>query len=66
MKDHQSQNRRRLWLRPWTEGPRRIPLGAPHLRQSQLPCIFLVAQLLVLRAGKWRNVTTSASISGSG
>src|SRR5258708_31112300 len=51
---NEQSERRRLWLRRLrAEGPRRIPLGAV-LGESELPCVLLVAHLLVLRAGQRR------------
>jgi hypothetical protein len=38
------------WLR--AKCPRRIPLRAAHFEQSELSCVLLVTELLVLRAGQ--------------
>ena len=45
-----SERRRRWLLRLRAEGPRRISLWAAHFGYSELPCILLVAEFLVLRA----------------
>jgi hypothetical protein len=45
-----SERRRRWLLRLRAEGPRRISLWAAHFGYSELPCILLVTEFLVLRA----------------
>jgi hypothetical protein len=48
--NEQSERRRRWLLRLWAECPLGVPLWAVHFGCSELPCILLVTDFLVLRA----------------
>ena len=49
-RNEQSKRRWRWLLGLWAECPGGVPLWAAHFRYSELPCIFLVPDFVVLRA----------------
>jgi hypothetical protein len=53
LKKRTQSERRRFWLRRLrAEGPGGVPLWAAHFRYGELPCILLVTDFFVLRAGQ--------------
>jgi hypothetical protein len=53
LRNEQQLERRRLWLRRFgAEGPGGVSLWAARFRYGELPCILLVTEFLVLRAGE--------------